>query len=160
MDCTTEDTALVKTPAGMLKLYAQGQTMSGCEWVVSDSIEKQPESACLKAIVRQLQHYCSDPGYVFSFPKRRQGTAFSNRVWQEMSKIPAGQTRTYGELAKILNSSARAVGNACRNNPYPLFVPCHRVVSASGIGGYDGQTAGEKLAIKQQLLAHEAKLGI
>jgi methylated-DNA-[protein]-cysteine S-methyltransferase len=49
------------------------------------------------------------------------------------------------------------VGNACRSNPYPFFIPCHRVVAVSGLGGYSGQTKGGMMAIKTQLLAHEAK---
>jgi len=62
---------------------------------------------------------------------------------------------TYGEIAAELDSSPRAVGNACRKNPISLVIPCHRVVSASGIGGFSGQIEGEKISIKQQLLAHE-----
>ena len=63
--------------------------------------------------------------------------------------------RTYGELAKLLNSSARAVGGACRANPISLVIPCHRVVASNGLGGYGGATAGKRLAIKQWLLEHE-----
>ena len=62
---------------------------------------------------------------------------------------------TYGEMAKKLDSSPRAVGNACRANPLPIIIPCHRVVSQSGIGGYGGHTEGEVLAIKEWLLHHE-----
>jgi methylated-DNA-[protein]-cysteine S-methyltransferase len=85
----------------------------------------------------------------------KQGTAFMNRVWHALEQIPPGETRTYGDLAKSLNTSPRAVGNACRKNLYPLVVPCHRVVSVTGLGGYDGQIGGEKLDIKEKLLAHE-----
>ena len=66
-----------------------------------------------------------------------------------------GTTQTYGEVAKALNSSARAVGSACRANPYLLIVPCHRVVKSSDIGGFGGKIDGEAIAIKHWLLAHE-----
>jgi len=89
------------------------------------------------------------------------GTEFQRKVWQSLQDIPVGEVRTYGSLAKELNSSARAVGNACRQNLFPVIVPCHRVVSASGIGGYAGDTLARQhgqinfLHIKQWLLAHE-----
>lgn len=82
-------------------------------------------------------------------------TAFQKTVLQELQKIPYGETRTYGEIAKILNTSPRAVGNACRNNPLPLVIPCHRVVAANSIGGYDGAKSGSLLAIKKRLLENE-----
>ncbi len=76
-------------------------------------------------------------------------------------QIPSGEVKTYGALAAQLGSSAKAVGNACRNNPFPLVIPCHRVVAASGIGGYAGDTLQQQkgeiefMQIKQWLLAHE-----
>jgi methylated-DNA-[protein]-cysteine S-methyltransferase len=63
---------------------------------------------------------------------------------------------TYSALAKTIGSSARAVGNACRDNPYALFIPCHRVVSVSGMGGYCGQTEGDSITVKHKLLEFEA----
>jgi methylated-DNA-[protein]-cysteine S-methyltransferase len=83
------------------------------------------------------------------------GTPFQQRVWRALRSIPSGQVRRYGELAAELGSSARAVANACRANPLPLLVPCHRVVSATGAGGYLGKTSGSPLAIKLWLLQHE-----
>ena len=80
---------------------------------------------------------------------------FQKSVLDELQKIPYGETRTYGEIARILETSPRAVGNACRNNPLPLIIPCHRVLAADGIGGYDGAKSGSLLDIKRQLLANE-----
>ncbi len=82
-------------------------------------------------------------------------TPFQLRVLKQLQKIPYGETRTYGQIAKILNTSPRAVGNACRNNPLPIIIPCHRVVAASGIGGYDGARTGTLLNIKCRLLEIE-----
>ncbi|NOZ38517.1 MAG: methylated-DNA--[protein]-cysteine S-methyltransferase, partial [Gammaproteobacteria bacterium] len=103
----------------------------------------------------QLQGYFSSSVSPFSFPVLLRGTDFQQRVWHALQRIPAGEVRTYGQLAKQLHSSARAVGNACRRNPVPLLVPCHRVVSASGIGGFAGSTDGAEIRIKRWLLRHE-----
>jgi methylated-DNA-[protein]-cysteine S-methyltransferase len=82
-------------------------------------------------------------------------TPFQKKVLEQLMKIPPGETRTYGEIARKLRSSPRAVGNACRNNPISIIIPCHRVVSASGIGGYSGATEGATLDIKRRLLQRE-----
>lgn len=80
------------------------------------------------------------------------GTLFQRRVWTEISHIPYGKTRTYGELATRIGlpKGARAVGQACHANPLALIIPCHRVVAAHGLGGFAGD-----LEIKQRLLALE-----
>ena len=83
------------------------------------------------------------------------GTPFQKAVWLELCKIPLGEIRTYGEIARKLNSSARAVGNACRKNPIQIIIPCHRVISAKGLGGYAGETDGKQINIKRWLLSHE-----
>ena len=103
----------------------------------------------------QLKNYFDSSISVFSIPLAPQGTRFQRAVWQELSKIPPGETRTYGDIADKLNSSPRAVGNACRKNPIQIIIPCHRVISANGIGGYAGETEGNQLNIKRWLLNHE-----
>jgi methylated-DNA-[protein]-cysteine S-methyltransferase len=150
-----DDRAIIKTPFGRLSLDARGNELFKVEWLIDYLPEQPAHGSFLKNVVHQLQQYWVNPDIKFSIKKVNQGTVFMNRVWQALEQIPTGETRTYGELAKSLNTSPRAIGNACRNNPYPLFVPCHRVVSATGLGGYDGQVRGEKLDIKKRLLAHE-----
>ena len=69
------------------------------------------------------------------------GTSFQKLVWEEISKIPYGQTRTYKQIAINIGrpNSSRAVANACGSNPNPITVPCHRVIRSDGkIGGYSG----------------------
>lgn len=103
-----------------------------------------------------LEAWAQDPYYVFSLPIQLKGTAFQQRVWQALQEIPCGETRTYGQLAAQLKTSARAVGSACARNPLPILFPCHRVVAAHGhLGGFNHQTTGPMLALKQALLAHE-----
>lgn len=103
----------------------------------------------------QLNKYFSSAISFDDIQLAPQGTKFQKSVWTELTKIPIGETRTYGQIAENLNSSARAVGNACRRNPIQIIIPCHRVVSAKGLGGYAGETGGEQLAIKKWLLSHE-----
>ena len=113
------------------------------------------ENDLARSISSQLNAYFVDPHALFDFPLRVNGTSFQQRVWSALRDIPAGETRSYGELAKLLKSSPRAVGNACRRNPLPIVIPCHRVVSAKGIGGFSGDTEGENIRIKRWLLSHE-----
>ncbi|AGA35056.1 Methylated-DNA--protein-cysteine methyltransferase [Thioalkalivibrio nitratireducens DSM 14787] len=92
------------------------------------------------------------------------GTPHARKVWQALCRIPVGEVRTYGEIAHEIGSSPRAVGQACRINPWPVFIPCHRVVPAtgwrSGAGAYAGQREGAFADIKGWLLKHEqADLG-
>lgn len=79
---------------------------------------------------------------------------FYCRVWQEAMRIPPGQTRTYGDLARRVGSpkACRAVGGAMAANPFPLIVPCHRVVAACGVGGF---SAPGGVSLKERLLAFE-----
>ncbi|WP_037588341.1 methylated-DNA--[protein]-cysteine S-methyltransferase [Stenoxybacter acetivorans] len=92
----------------------------------------------------------------FNCPPSANGTAFQKRVWQAIAEIPCGKTETYGEIAKKLNSAARAVGQACGKNPLPIVIPCHRVVAANGgLGGFNLGGGQQGLEIKQWLLNHE-----
>ena len=83
------------------------------------------------------------------------GTDFQRRVWQALSDIQPGAPLTYGQLAEKLGTAPRAVGGACGANPIPVIVPCHRVVSASGLGGFMRTRYLGPLNIKSWLLAHE-----
>jgi methylated-DNA-[protein]-cysteine S-methyltransferase len=107
------------------------------------------------AVGEDLAAYFADGRHPVGLPVRLAGTAFQRRVWAALCAIPPGRTRTYGELAADLHTSPRAVGGACRSNPCPIVVPCHRVVGAAGLGGFAGDTSGRKLAIKRWLLRHE-----
>lgn len=105
--------------------------------------------------VALIRRYFSNVPLDPMMPFQADGTAFQQRVWKRLCRIPCGQVMRYGELAAALGSSPRAVAGACRANPIPILIPCHRVVATTGLGGYMGETAGEALAIKQWLLQHE-----
>jgi len=126
----------------------------------SDVIEN--DSIFAKKIINELESYFNRSDSQFSvLCDLSAGTEFQQKVWQALLEIPVGETRSYGTLAKQLKTSARAVGNACRQNLFPVIVPCHRVVSASGMGGYAGDTSVKQqgeidyMQIKHWLLAHE-----
>jgi methylated-DNA-[protein]-cysteine S-methyltransferase len=108
-------------------------------------------------VVQQLEAYFTASRFRFKLPLEMHGTPFQLRVWQALQSIPVGTTVTYGQLAERLDSGARAVGNACRRNPIAIIVPCHRVTSAAGIGGYAGKSGGKPLVRKQWLLQHEIR---
>ena len=86
-------------------------------------------------------------------------TPFQRDVLEEVRRIPYGETVTYGELAERIGrrGGARAVGQALSRNPYPIVIPCHRIVSSSGIGGYCGEMEGKKLETKKKLLDMESQ---
>jgi methylated-DNA-[protein]-cysteine S-methyltransferase len=118
--------------------------------------ERAPANALAAEAVRQLRAYFADADSALLLPLRPAGTRFQRRVWDEIARIPSHQTKSYGELAKAIKSAPRAVGQACGANPYPLVVPCHRVIAAGGgLGGFARQGGDFFLEIKRWLLAHE-----
>ena len=106
-------------------------------------------------IVNALRSYFADPAASPRIPFHAAGTEFQQKVWSALLEIPSGSVCTYGELARKLGSAPRAVGQACRRNPIPILIPCHRVVGRTSAGGYSGATDGAELTIKRWLLAHE-----
>ncbi len=108
----------------------------------------------LKRAIGQLEAYFTAARTEFSFPFDLRGTAFQMAVWQQVLKIPFGETKTYGEIAAAVGSprAVRAVGAAQAANPVPIVVPCHRVIGSNGrLTGYAGG-----LETKRWLLEHEA----
>jgi methylated-DNA-[protein]-cysteine S-methyltransferase len=93
--------------------------------------------------------------FPLNLKNRNTSTPLQRKTWQLLRKIPCGATVTYSDLAKRLHTSPRVVGNACRRNPFPLIIPCHRVVAINGLGGFAGKRGGALLAIKKWLLRHE-----
>ncbi|HQU78727.1 MAG TPA: methylated-DNA--[protein]-cysteine S-methyltransferase [Azonexus sp.] len=149
--------AIVATPG-----FALGVRCDDEEIIEIEFLEPRPEQAPANPLaaeaVRQLHAYLADPAFQFGLPLRPSGTTFQRRVWGEIAAIPAGVTLTYGEVAKNLRNAPRAVGQACGANPFPLVVPCHRVVaSGGGLGGFARHGGGFLLDIKRWLLQHEGR---
>ena len=147
--------AVMDSPIGPLGIILEDGVLVEVDFMSRGSRPQAARDDSSRKVVEQLQEYFRSPQKKFSLPLKLKGTAFQQKVWLAMQKIPSGKVMTYGEMAEKLGSSPRAVGGACRANPVPLVVPCHRVVSASGLGGFAGHTQGRHVRIKQQLLAHE-----
>ncbi len=109
-----------------------------------------------KKLEEDLKRYFSGEAVEFSF-KPVGVSKFVERVLAEVLKIPYGSTRTYSEIARTLKTSPRAVGQAVKRNPLPVLIPCHRVVSVRGIGGYTVMGT-LNLKIKEKLLKLEGTL--
>jgi len=111
------------------------------------------DTPLLRRTERQIAEFFAGRRHDFDLPLAPARTPFQQRVREAMLRIPWGQTRSYGELAHEAGGAPRAIGQACGANPLPLVVPCHRVVGASGPGGYSG---GRGLETKRLLLALES----
>lgn len=151
--------AVLDAPGFRLGLRCDDAGISAIDFLADDVPLKRPESALARAAAQQIAAYLADPGSRFALPLKPAGTSFQRRVWQAIAAIPSGETRSYGEIARALGSAPRAVGQACGANPYPLVIPCHRVVGAAGIGGFAHARDGLLLAVKRWLLAHESSPG-
>ncbi len=102
----------------------------------------------------QIEEYFNGKRVEFNIPVRLKVSPFTEKVLAEVSKIPYGRTAAYSEIAKKLNTSPRAVGQAVKRNPVPVIIPCHRVVAKGGLGGY----SAFDIKIKERLLKLEKSI--
>lgn len=153
----------VSTPIGCLEVFCTQNTVSEINLGLDNNPATQtclntPDksiSSFASMVKSQIEAYFLNAFSGFDITIQVAGTAFQQSVWNAISAIKVGETLTYSDIADQLNSSPRAVGNACRANPVPIIVPCHRIVSKSGIGGFDGQREGNNIDVKHWLLEHE-----
>ena len=147
---------------GILTELVDGSLMlSRIEYLSATTALVSPKNQLAREAEKQLKGYFQNPHYQFDLPLKPLGTDHQKRVWSSIQTIPVGKTKTYGEIANKIKSGPRAVGTACGANPYPLIAPCHRVVSAQGIGGFMKEDApGLYRQIKLWLLKHEGALEV
>ena len=149
--------AVVVAPGFCIGVRCDESEIYGLEYL-EPCLDVSPKNGLAFETVRQLTGYLDDPDFSFSLPLRPSGTAFQRRVWAQIAAIPCHQTRSYGEVAHALHNAPRAVGQACGANPFPLVVPCHRVIAADGkLGGFARHGGGFLLDVKRWLLAHERR---
>lgn len=148
--------AILPTPFGALGIIADAEYLREIIFLPGSAAALQPSGIPAEKAVEQLARYLADPDYRFDLPLAEQGSHFRRRTWAAIGEIPRGETRTYSQLAESLGSVARAVGQACGDNPFPIVTPCHRVVSARGIGGFAHHAEGFLIDTKRWLLQHEA----
>ncbi|MDJ1137075.1 methylated-DNA--[protein]-cysteine S-methyltransferase [Streptomyces iconiensis] len=151
---------VIDSPVGPLTLVATGGTLAGL--YMTDQRHRPPQETFgdpdpepFAETVAQLDEYFSRVRTEFTVPLAPEGTAFQLRVWEQLRRIPYGETVTYGELAEAIGrpSAARAVGLANGRNPLSIIVPCHRVIGSTGsLTGYGGG-----LERKRQLLGLERR---
>ena len=147
--------AVIAAPFGRLGITLQNGALADIDFLDHKIPLRAPTDAVARHVCVALRAYLKTPRRKFSLPLATDGTDFQQRVWRALQRIPAGSVLSYGELAHKLKTGARAVGNACRANPIPIVIPCHRVVAANGKGGFMGKTGGRALTIKDWLLTHE-----
>ena len=145
----------VTFPFAVMGIRTQGMALVGLDFLSTDNVEEFASTATGKQAWNALVDYLGEPANTHKVVLASEGTDYQKRVWNAIRDIPLGEVRTYGDLALLLDSSPRAVANACRRNKIPLLIPCHRVVAKKGLGGYFGQTHGEMLNTKRWLLEHE-----
>lgn len=147
---------IIATPIGKIAIKYANDYVLEIMQVAAQTKVRTAKDAFAKEIQKQIEAYFNNDVYAFNLPHLyQQGTDFQMRVWEQIKKIPYAQTSTYGEIAKKIRSGPRAVGNACRRNQLLLIIPCHRVVSATGVGGFMGDAGGNLVRRKHWLLEHE-----
>lgn len=139
---------------GKIKIEENGMAITKVEFIGKDIQEEiGNETELLKETIKQLEEYFEGKRNFFDLPLEPKGTEFQKKVWKTLIEIPYGETRSYGDIAKIIGNekASRAVGMANNKNPIPIIIPCHRVIGANGkLVGYAGG-----LDLKMKLLELE-----
>ncbi len=140
------------TPVGILSVFEIDGGVCALEW---GRPPEDIESPFLDGVIKQLDEYFAGKRTSFDVVFKPAGTNFQQRVWKKLQQIPYGEVVTYGELAKEMESSPRAVGMACGSNPVPILIPCHRVIASDGkLKGYSGEGGLDTKTFLLQLEGH------
>lgn len=152
--------AVVRAPFGGIGVRVADGAVTELVYVPRSVKPQAAQAGLARRTALQIEAYLGNGAFRFDLPLALRGSEFQQRVWREIAAIPAGSTLTYGEVARLIRSAPRAVGQACGANWFPLVVPCHRVLAAGGIGGFARHDAGGfHLDVKRWLLCHEGVPG-
>ncbi len=147
--------AIVESPVGRLGVVEEAGAITRLIW---NAAPEGPQTPLLGEACAQLMAYFDGRLTIFDLPLHVAGSDFQRAVCDAMAAIPYGETRTYGEIAKLTGNSAQAVGSACGANPIPIIIPCHRVMGAGGkLVGFSGAGGVET---KVRLLRLEGAAGL
>lgn len=144
---------IIDTPIGKIKITEKsGTIIQIIEYEGNNEIDYSQfssDNSELINVANQIKEYFNNSRTSFSFASLQKGTHFQMKVWKACSNIPYGETRTYSEIARIIGNpkASRAVGTALSSNKLLLVVPCHRVVSRSGLGGFRLGTSAKKFLL-------------
>lgn len=127
--------AEIETWLGRLSIHESDGAITRLQW---NGTSCQGETPLLKEACKQVAAYLDGRLKTFDLPLSPRGGDLHQAVFKAMLAIPYGQTRTYGDLARELNTYGQPIGQACGANPIPIIIPCHRILSANGLGGYSG----------------------
>lgn len=143
----------IVSPAGTLTIKATDKAVTSVRF---EEIANPKPNQITQRACQQLIEYFEGRRTSFQLPLSSEGTEFQKRVWQELQKIPAGQTKSYREIADKIGKpkAARAVGGAVGSNPIAIIIPCHRVLASNG--AITGYTGGDGIKTKQKLLDIES----
>jgi methylated-DNA-[protein]-cysteine S-methyltransferase len=158
--------AKLPTPFALIGVRTEEGKVAEIVYLPRSAGAHVPVNALAEKVCKQIEKYLADPKYRFKLPLKQVGTAFQHGVWKMVAAIPSGQTRSYGDVARLLRTGPRAVGHACGANYFSLVIPCHRVVGSNGIGGFGGPRGAAQsvridtgsdyfLDAKRWLIAHE-----
>jgi methylated-DNA-[protein]-cysteine S-methyltransferase len=149
--------AIVSAPFGAIGIRTEAGQVRELVYLPPHFGEQAARDPIAEMAAQQVARYLQDADFPFTLPLCSAGTAFQQRVWQTISSIPRGTVKTYGDVARLLGSAPRAVGQACGANWYPLVIPCHRVTATGGLGGFSNNDDenGFHLSVKRWLLKHE-----
>lgn len=149
---------LIDTPLGRIAVVSEAGAITALNWVDAEkTFQEQGDAPELIAAEEQIKAYFNGDLRAFDLPVLVEGSDSPKAVCAEIAAIPFGETRQYGDIAKTLGMPAQAVGQACGGNPVPIIIPCHRVLSARGLGGFSARGGIET---KVSLLRHEGAAGL
>ncbi|QRX81222.1 methylated-DNA--[protein]-cysteine S-methyltransferase [Glaciimonas sp. PAMC28666] len=153
---------IVKAPFGAVGIRTDAGTLRELVYLPKTFAEKAPIDALTERAAEQIIGYLRNPEFRFNLPLETVGTLFQRKVWAQIAAIPRGDVLTYGEVARLVQSAPRAVGQACGANWFPLVIPCHRVTAAGGLGGFSHEDAvdGFHVGVKRWLLTHEGVVNL
>ena len=147
------DHGVIATPIGPVRIEGGEDVLVSIR--IGEGSPTPGTAAAVRAAVKQLEQWFAGTRQDFDLPLQPLPTSRGTELRQAMMAIGYGETLSYGGLARITGSSARAIGQICSNNPFPIIVPCHRVLAQGGkLGNYSG---GDGPKTKSWLLDHERR---
>ncbi|URW75278.1 methylated-DNA--[protein]-cysteine S-methyltransferase [Sphingomonas donggukensis] len=150
------DTALLATPVGMVRIEGDAATIHRIAIETERQAPRRPDGAAVLAAAEQLEAWFDGALRDFDLALAPARTPRGQALRDGLIKVGYGTSMTYGALARQLGSSARAIGQLCARNPFPIVVPCHRILTSAGRDNY---SAGAGVETKRWLIDHETRFG-